>query len=546
MAFKTISGTVELATGAFTPSETSPVYQLENGATLLSLDLENSGSPYTLGAGENAYVKMYFTANNTETAYVLMDEATGNVSVELTSVLTAIAGQAVAFVKITGADDALLFSCKIPIPILRTSGTSVTSYEEPAAGTVAELEAAIAGKIDKYSELPTAAVEYLGIIAQFTGETDVYTNGYFYICQSDGESGYEWAAKDVMSAGASVAHNDTTSKQGGTTNEYYHLTSAQYTVVENTSGTNTGDQAAGDFNHDDLANISGTPSQYNHPTDAQMTVLGNTSGTNTGDQTLPTRDSLGLDTDDTVTFANLSGTNTGDETPSDANPAMNGAAAPGTSNDYSRADHVHPSDTSKAGTAVASTSANGLSPQATAPAVGMRNVLAIDNAETARSDKALFDATDPSTQAFGDAAVVGTAMTAARSDHKHAMPAAQTLSSLGAQAAATITENSNAAPALGTIANNTEYRCTHSTPTAAPTMTIAAIAANTTEFACNVIYKAEATTPSAPAVTNNSGKTIKYQGDGVAAGTFTPVGGTVYRLGWVWDGLYLNCYIKGV
>jgi hypothetical protein len=48
-------------------------------------------------------------------------------------------------------------------------------------------------------------------------------------------------------------------------------------------------------------------------TDAQLTVIGNTSGTNTGDQVLPTRDSLGLDTDDTVTFANLSGTNTGDQ-----------------------------------------------------------------------------------------------------------------------------------------------------------------------------------------------------------------------------------------
>jgi hypothetical protein len=57
---------------------------------------------------------------------------------------------------------------------------------------------------------------------------------------------------------------------------------------------------------------------------------------------------------------------------------------------------------------------------ATAPAAGLRNVLAIDNAETARSDKALFDATDPSTQAVGDTAVVGTAMTAARRDHKHA------------------------------------------------------------------------------------------------------------------------------
>jgi len=81
-------------------------------------------------------------------------------------------------------------------------------------------------------------------------------------------------------------HNETANKQGGTTDEYYHLTSAQHTVVGNTSGTNTGDQSAGDFNHDDLANISGSVGEYNHPTDAQMTVLGNTSGSNTGDQDL--------------------------------------------------------------------------------------------------------------------------------------------------------------------------------------------------------------------------------------------------------------------
>ena len=190
MAFKTISGTVELTTGAYTPSETSPVYQLENGATLLSLDLENDGSPYTLTGSESAYVKMYFTANNTETAYVLMDKATGNISVELTNVLTAIAGQAVAFIKITGSDDALLFSCKIPIPILRTSGTAVTSYEEPAAGTVAYLE----GLIDAKQDL-------------------LITGG---VVKDDGVG-------NVSAAN----HNDIANKQGGTTGEYYHLTAAE-------------------------------------------------------------------------------------------------------------------------------------------------------------------------------------------------------------------------------------------------------------------------------------------------------------------------------
>ena len=130
----------------------------------------------------------------------------------------------------------------------------------------------------------------------------------------------------------------------------------------------------------------------------------------------------------------------GEGAPSDDNPLMNGAAAPGISDLFSRKDHVHPSDTAKAGTGVASTSANGLEPQATAPAAGLRNVLAIDNGETARSDKALFDATVPSTQAYGDSASAGSAMTAARRDHKHAMPtnpaASTSAAGLAPQAAA--------------------------------------------------------------------------------------------------------------
>jgi hypothetical protein len=43
----------------------------------------------------------------------------------------------------------------------------------------------------------------------------------------------------------------------------------------------------------------------NYVTDAEKTKLANLSGTNTGDQTLPTRDSLGLDTDDSPQFAGI-------------------------------------------------------------------------------------------------------------------------------------------------------------------------------------------------------------------------------------------------
>jgi hypothetical protein len=71
----------------------------------------------------------------------------------------------------------------------------------------------------------------------------------------------------------------------------------------------------------------------------------------------------------------------------------------------------------------ASTSKHGWAPKATAPSSGHRNILAIDNGESVYKNAALFDTTVPSTQAFGDSASVGTAMTAARRDHKHAMPA---------------------------------------------------------------------------------------------------------------------------
>ncbi|NOR85400.1 hypothetical protein GQ473_04725, partial [archaeon] len=46
-------------------------------------------------------------------------------------------------------------------------------------------------------------------------------------------------------------HNDTGGIQGGTANEYYHLTSAEQTIVNNTSGTNTGDDPADDTTYNE-------------------------------------------------------------------------------------------------------------------------------------------------------------------------------------------------------------------------------------------------------------------------------------------------------
>ena len=107
-----------------------------------------------------------------------------------------------------------------------------------------------------------------------------------------------------------------------------------------------------------------------------------------------------------------------------------------------------------------------------------------------------------------------------------------------------VTVNSDAAPVLGTLAHNGEYRCANASPTAAPSMTISTISSVSTQFCAIVIFKAPDETP--PVVTNNSGRTLKYCGMDVRNGVFTPVAGRKYQLSFVWDSIDLNCYIVGV
>lgn len=55
-------------------------------------------------------------------------------------------------------------------------------------------------EIIQYSTMPEANAETLGKIVQFTGTTGAYTNGYYYICVSDGAPTptYSWERKNVQ------------------------------------------------------------------------------------------------------------------------------------------------------------------------------------------------------------------------------------------------------------------------------------------------------------------------------------------------------------
>jgi hypothetical protein len=121
-----------------------------------------------------------------------------------------------------------------------------------------------------------------------------------------------------------------------------------------------------------------------------------------------------------IAYSSLSGT-----------PTLGTAAAAATS-DFAAASHNQAETTitfTDVATGNASTTAHGYAPKATAPAAGLVSVLAIGNGETVRSDKALFDTTNPA--ALGSVGP-GTAVVAARRDHVHAMPSA---ANVGAAAA---------------------------------------------------------------------------------------------------------------
>jgi hypothetical protein len=125
-------------------------------------------------------------------------------------------------------------------------------------------------------------------------------------------------SKGLVTAGTAA----TTADIAASTNKNY-VTDAQQTVINNTSGTNTGDQTLPTLSslgavasNTAITGATNTKITYdakglvtagtaattadiaastnkNYVTDAQQTVINNTSGTNTGDQTLPTLSSLG-------------------------------------------------------------------------------------------------------------------------------------------------------------------------------------------------------------------------------------------------------------
>lgn len=61
----------------------------------------------------------------------------------------------------------------------------------------------------QYEVMPIASATYLGKIVQYTGATDTYTKGYFYLCSETSTDVYEWVNINVQAGGGSGGTVDT-------------------------------------------------------------------------------------------------------------------------------------------------------------------------------------------------------------------------------------------------------------------------------------------------------------------------------------------------
>ena len=118
------------------------------------------------------------------------------------------------------------------------------------------------GSNERYIVPSGATGDWLGeddSIAEWNGtswDINSPTNGTTLSVDDEGTN-FTYNGTTWVPFGSTVTHNYMIGLQGGNgTDEFYHLTSAQHTIVGNTQGTNTGDQTSSDFTHDSLQGVS--------------------------------------------------------------------------------------------------------------------------------------------------------------------------------------------------------------------------------------------------------------------------------------------------
>lgn len=201
------TGTCEITTGAFVPTNTPPAYQGEAQAIQVEVTMLQNGAAYTIPADVTPYIYLYYDEYTGNTTARTMAKQGSKVTTLLTEAEQALPGTPFLAIRLVGANGDVIVACKARIQIQRLLGKKVYITLSPEAYAqaiqAANEAAALANAAADGANAITASIRsYLDQYLRYALEIyDAYVQR-FHDFETAYQGDYEaWVAslKDILS-----------------------------------------------------------------------------------------------------------------------------------------------------------------------------------------------------------------------------------------------------------------------------------------------------------------------------------------------------------
>lgn len=177
--------------------------------------------------------------------------------------------------KITGFTSSSVVTITTLSTYTNQSGVAYSNHRWLFTDSNTEVNNTVVGLVTSLSPQPAFAINPTDKLSiSYFGRTDATANRNVSLYHN-GSTNYTHFTTPLV-----VRHNDLAGLQGGTAGQYNHLTNAQLTVVQNTSGVNTGDSATPAETTSTIGNLINGATEKTTPVDADMFGLMDSAASN--------------------------------------------------------------------------------------------------------------------------------------------------------------------------------------------------------------------------------------------------------------------------
>ena len=123
---KTLAGTCEITTGAFTPTTSMPTFQGENNAVRMEITFFNDGAAYNIPSGIDVRAHLYYAARPAMTQSLPMEVAGNLATLDISDLFTAVSGTPLMVIRLVDSSGDIQVSCTFGVNVKPTlSGTVI-------------------------------------------------------------------------------------------------------------------------------------------------------------------------------------------------------------------------------------------------------------------------------------------------------------------------------------------------------------------------------------------------------------------------------------